>query len=520
MSAPIDGQWRRLAGGMLLIQPIRELLRFVPLLLVLLVVGRSTSRPPWEFAVAGLVILYGIGRFVSTRWRVTADAVEVRHGVFGRRVLTAPRERIRSIDISAHPLQRLLGLVRVRIGTGTSGPAARGVELDGVSRATAETLRAVLLHHRSRDEDDPAVTSPSAPRGQVLAVFRPRWLLYGPATLSGVVTAAAVLALGLRLLSEAQVRPTEVGPIAAVLRHLSGLAWWAIGLQVLLGVLVVTTLLSLAGYCLSYWGFRLVRHDDASAVGGDDSALQTSRGLLATRSTTIAEHRLHGVERIEPLLLRAVRGARLTAVATGLQDGRNASRGADVLLPPVPRDTVLDVERQVLAEPAIDPVTVTLTPRGPAARRRRYVRALAGVVALTAVAGLLGWRDILPGWVPVATTVLVLPALLLAQDRFTALGHAVLPAGHPRSDGRVLISRLGSLVRRRVTLRRRGVIGAVWRSSPFQRRAGLVTLTITTAAGSQRYHLPDLDDRAALEVAAELVPAVAGIRSREPEPTR
>lgn len=519
MSAPIDGQWRRLAGGMLLIQPIRELLRFVPLLLVLLVVGRSTSRPPWEFAVAGLVILYGIGRFVSTRWRVTADAVEVRHGVLGRRVLTAPRERIRSIDISAHPLQRLLGLVRVRIGTGTSGPAARGVELDGVSRATAETLRAVLLHHRGADraDDGSADTSPPADRGRVLAAFRPRWLLYGPATLSGVVTAAAVLALGLRLLNEAQVRPTEVGPIAAVLRHLSVLDWWAIGLQVLLAVLIVTTLLSLAGYCLSYWGFRLVRHEDSSDVG---SALQTSRGLLATRSTTIAEHRLHGVERIEPLLLRAVRGARLTAVATGLQDGRNASRGADVLLPPVPRDTVLDVERQVLAEPAIDPVAVTLTPRGPAARRRRYVRALAGAVALTAAAGLLWWRHLVSGWVPMATSALVLPALLLARDRFAALGHAVLPARHPRSDGRVLVSRVGSLVRRRVTLRRSGVIGAVWRSSPFQRRAGLVTLTITTAAGTQRYHLPDLDDRVALEVAADLVPAVAAFRSTETGSTR
>lgn len=528
MSAPVDDRWRRLAWGMLLVQPVRELLRFVPLLLVLLVVGRSgTSRPPWEFAVAGLVILYGVGRFVSTRWRVTPEAVEVRHGVFGRRVLTAPRERIRTIDISAHPLQRMLGLVRVRIGTGTSGPTARGVELDGVSRATAEALRTALLHRRTTTDDGDTDTHPGADtasdrtstapgrRDHVLAAFTPRWLLYGPATLSGVVTAAAVLALGMRLLGEAQVRPTEVGPIAAVLRHLSDQSWWAAGLQVLAGVLVVTTLLSLAGYLLSYWGFRLVRQESTDDPTDPDTALQTTRGLVATRSTTIAEQRLHGVERVEPLLLRAVGGARSIAVTTGLPE-RGSTRGGDLLVPPAPRGTVMAVERLVLAEPGPDPVTAPLTPRGPAARRRRYVRALLGVAVVAAIATALWWRGVVPGWVPVATVGLLPPAALLARDRFAALGHALLDSGHPRAGGRVLVSRLGSLVRRRVVLRRSGVIGVVWRSSPFQRRAGLVTMTVTTAAGAQHYDLPDLTEGVAVAVAQDLVPVVAAFRTEVP----
>lgn len=525
---PGEAGWQRLAWGMLLIQPIRELLRFVPLLLVLLFVGRSggDGRPPWEFIGAGLVILYGMGRFVSTRWRVTPTAVEVRHGVIGRRLLTAPRERIRSIDISAHPLQRVLGLVKLRIGTGTSGPRSRGVELDGLPRAAAEQLRAELLHTAGprMDPAGPGTGHRPAERGpddtgRVLAAFTPRWVAYGPATLSGVVTAAAVLALGMRLLSEAQVRPTDIGPVAAFVRHLAAAAWWVAGVQVLALVLVVTTLLSLAGYVLSYWGFRLVRHRAGESGGAaDDRALQTTRGLLSTRSTTIAEHRLHGVERVEPLLLRAVGGARLVAVATGLREGAEAARGGDLLVPPAPRATVLDVERAVLdagvgGVGAADHATVPLLPRGSAARRRRWTRALSGVAVVTAAALILWWRGLVPGWGPVAAAALVVPAGWLARDRFASLGHAVLPSGTGSAGGDLLVSRLGSLVRRRVTLRSRGAVGVVLRSSPFQRRSGLVTLTVTTAAGAQHYDLPDLDEAAALGLAAGLVPAVDQFRT-------
>lgn len=533
-----DGSWQRLAWGMLLVQPIRELLRFVPLLLVLLVVGRSdgASRPPWEFVAAGLVILYGVGRFLSTRWRVTPTAVEVRHGVVGRRLLTAPRERIRSIDISAHPLQRVLGLVKVHIGTGTSGPLARGVQLDGLPRSTAERLRAELLHTGGPAPDpaaakaatfDRADAAPGTdPGGRVLAAFRPRWIGYGPATLSGVVTAAAVLALGLRLLSEAQVRPTDLGPVAAFVRHLAAVPWWVAALQVLAIVLVVTTVLSLGGYVLSYWGFRLVRHDRTGEPGlpdadraAQDRALQTSRGLLSTRATTIAEHRLHGVERIEPLLLRAVGGARLVAIATGLRGGREAGRGGDLLVPPAPRATVLEVERAVLTDSPdadghpVDHTTAPLRPRGPAARRRRYTRALLGVAVVTAVAVVLWWRALVPGWVPITTAALVVPAALLARDRFASLGHTLLRGATRSSGGDLLVSRLGSLVRRRVTLRRRGAVGVVLRSSPFQRRSRLVTLTVTTAAGAQHYELPDLDRSVAVGLAAELVPVVGQFRT-------
>src|SRR6478736_10394726 len=133
-SADPDLPWRRLSPGMLLVEPVRELIRYIPMLLVLLIAGSgSDSGPPWSLIGAVAVIALGIVRYLSTRFRITPAVVEVRRGILQRKHLTVPRDRIRTLDVSAHPLQRLLGLVRVDVGTGSSHPHAPSVRLDGLA---------------------------------------------------------------------------------------------------------------------------------------------------------------------------------------------------------------------------------------------------------------------------------------------------------------------------------------------------------------------------------------------------
>ena len=118
-------------------------------------------------------------------------------------------------------------------------------------------------------------------------------------------------------------------------------------------MIVAVTVLSVAGYVLSFWGFRLTRHAHGT--------LQASRGLLTTRATSIEERRLHGVDRSEPLLLRLVGGARLQAIATGLRN-RGSERGSALLVPPAPLATVIAVESAVLG--TAEPVRAKLTSMG------------------------------------------------------------------------------------------------------------------------------------------------------------
>jgi putative membrane protein len=98
-------------------------------------------------------------------------------------------------------------------------------------------------------------------------------------------------------------------------------------------------------------------------------------------------------------------------------------------------------------------------------------------------------------------SLLCLPvAAALAADRVRSLGHAVTPTA--------LVSRLGSLARRRAMLSREGIIGLNFSRSFFQRRAGLVTLTATTAAGDQAYAVPDVVPAEALRIAEAAMPGL------------
>jgi putative membrane protein len=241
----------------------------------------------------------------------------------------------------------------------------------------------------------------------------------------------------------------------------------------------------------AFWDFRLTRHP-----GG---TLHVTRGLITTRATTIEERRLHGAEISEPLLLRMVAGARLIAIATGLRVGRGAERGGSLLVPPAPRAEVLRVAAQVVA--ADEPVRCPLVAHGPRARARRYARALAGWALLVAALAIAHWVISGPWWLPVAALALLPVALMLAADRYRSLGHAVV-------GGRLVAGR-GSLIRRRSVVAAEGIIGWNVERSFFQRRAGLATLTATTAAGEQHYDVQDVEMGQALRVAEELLPGLA-----------
>ncbi|HYN71195.1 MAG TPA: PH domain-containing protein, partial [Nakamurella sp.] len=503
-TAPDDQTpWRRLAVGMLLVEPLRELIRFIPLLIALIFAGRAgESGPPWGLIGTAAVIALGIVRYLTTRYRITPRVIEVRKGLLSRKHLTVPRARVRTVDISAHPLQRMLRLVKVQIGTGTSGHRHEAVDLDGLPASVAMPLRAELLHRARTQPDVPSTTArpgalpgpdplveaigddgPNTPVETEIVRLNPRWIWYAPATLSGVVTGLAVIGLAWRVLNEAQLNPADIGVVSSTLDHLETTPIWLDVLQVGIGVLLLVTALSVAGYLLAFWAFRLSRHQ-----GG---TLHVTRGLLTTRATSIEERRLRGTERTEPLLLRAVGGARLSAIATGLRAGRGATRGGEVLLPPAPRQVAVNVEATVLRTPA--PGQAELLPRGPAARRRRYSRALTVTAAINVALTAWWWFGPLPAWVVLASLFALPLAALLARDRFRNLGHAVVD-GH-------LVTQQGSLVRRRAVLDESGVVGVTLRRTWFQRRNKLTSLIATTAAGQQKYAVPDLDDAAALRLA-------------------
>ena len=134
----------------------------------------------------------------------------------------------------------------------------------------------------------------------------------------------------------------------------------------LLALAIAAGVVGAAGlFAEMWWHYRLEREP-----GG---TLRVRRGLLTTRSITLEEQRLRGVEVVEPLGARLAGAARVDAVATGMKrdDDKTDSK---TLLPAAPRAVAHDVAAKVLGEPVLD--DVRLVPHPPAARGRRLRWAL------------------------------------------------------------------------------------------------------------------------------------------------
>lgn len=480
---------------MLLVHPVRELVRAIPALVGLVVAGRSVGNGQyWWLGPAGVVgvVALSVARWATTTYRITPEQVQLRTGLLQRKTVATPADRVRSVDVTASPLHRLLGLAKVDIGTG-SHESGSDLSLDSLTAPEAAALRAELLHRSPvGPAEGPLEGAVPAVTGDIeLARLDLRWVRFAPFTTSGILASAAILGVGWNLLDQLEITPTDVGPVRGVLAHLERTPIWVDVLQGALALVALVAVLSIGGYVLSYWGFRLSRHAQGS--------LQITRGLLTTRTISIEERRLRGVELAEPLLLRAVHAARMSGITTGLKSRGGSEGGSSLLLPPAPRGVALDLAAQILHDSA--PLHIPLMSHGPAARRRRFVRALLPVFVLVAAAGAAIRAGGSP-WLALPAIVAVLVAVTLAEDRYRSLGHAL--------TGSFLVTRHGSLDRRRDVLECDGVIGWNVRESFFQRRAGLATLTATTAAGRQGYAVSDVPLPLALSLGDRALPGLLG----------
>lgn len=472
--------WERLDPRMLLIHPIKEVGKFLPVLLGLVVAGGVSGAGPWALLGIVVPVALGVVRYLTTTYRIADERVELRRGLLQRHALSTPVDRVRTVDLTASPIHRMLGLATVVIGTGSVvSDADDRLELDALPRDQATALRADLLQSLHRATQESAETAGPAvdDTERVVARFTPRWLWYAP--FSGTVLVA-------------------VGAVIGVVAQFSELVTFEISeedfaivdgafvLTVALVGLLVAVLLAVGGYLVTNGGFVLSRHN---------ATWHVRRGLLTRRETSIDVARLAGVRIGEPAALRLARGRRVSAIVTGLD--RTQSNSA-VLLPPAPAATAHAVACAVLGDPA--PVDGALTRHGPAATTRRYSRALVGatplVLLLLVVVVVAGG----PAWILVGAVLPLGVALALAADRDRSLGHAHL-AGH-------VVMRSGSLVRSRAALDARHVIGWNHRATWFQRRAGLVTVAATTAGGSGQVQVYDVPVPAALALAEVATPGL------------
>nr|WP_084519087.1 PH domain-containing protein [Nocardia mexicana] len=515
---------------MLLVHPVREVVRYIPVLIVSVVVGTRNDNPGWGLLALAVIVGFAVLRWFTTTYRIGADNVELRTGLLQRKRLAVPRSRIRSVDIEADPLHRGLGLAVLTIGTGQQVGKDEQFKLDALDARLVPGLRAELLAHLNKVEavggqaDSPvgesAASTPgsAAPapeamdarrEGTEIAHWQPGWVRYAPLSLTGFAIVAPVVGLAFQYgLAEAIFRSDAVHSV-------EGRGAWFLTAVVVALVAAVVAIVSLAGcarYLATYFGLRVL---------DDGRTLHLRHGLFTTRQTTLDLARLRGATVNEPLLLRLAGGAELEAIMTGTSPRQK-------ILPQAPRAAVDRTLGHLLASRPADrsdstrptgpgtaesaaPATISLIPHGPRARRRRYTRALTPVLvaAMVVAAGTVAGLGV-PPWVWIVLAVIALAATALAHDRYRGLGHAVLPGTGDRPTW--LITRSGSLDRDRDCLEAPGIIGWTVRQTFFQRRAGVATLVAASAAGKKRYHVVDIPIDEAWALIEAVTPGQSGPR--------
>lgn len=485
MTTDIGAQWHRLSPRMLLVHPVHEVLRQLPVLLGTLVLGTATGNQIVAGAVLALTVGFGVSRWFTTSYRIAPSEVQLRTGILQRKVLSMPRNRIRSVSTDARLLHRMLGLTVLRVSTGQEAKRDAVFALDAVQAEQVPRLRAVLLADSLAPADQVAVP------GRTLVRWQPSWLRYSPLSFTGLAMIAAAVGLVYQVGAGAALRDSRIARSGLDIAEQFGVA---ASIAVAAGVvLLAAVLLSVLQSLVTYGNLALRR---------DADVLHLEHGLLRVREHTFDMRRLRGGTVREPLMVRLFGGARLDAVMTGVGGEGEAS----MLLPPCPKATAEAVLTELIELPADERstkdfgvVSGPLRRHGPAATRRRWTRALA-VPAIVAVVLVVVVVPV-PTWVWVAWAALTVCSALLALDRSRSLGHEA-------GDG-WLVARAGSLQRRRDCIAAPGIIGWTVRQTLMQRRAGVATLIAATAAGVKRYQVIDVPAELAWSIAAEASPWVA-----------
>ena len=484
---------RRLHPWSVLFLLAGQVRQFAGPLLIALLLGTRSSETTWQIFALPVLIPYAgfvVARYLTLTYAFGNDELVIRSGLFFKNERHVPYSRIQNVDAVQNAMHRLLGVVDVRVDTGSGTEA--DATLSVVSWPSYEEIRRRVLDERAIARGVDAA-KPAA--DQTILALRPRDLaILGlienrAAVLVGAIIGLlwetgmferAISVLGIDVAGRGVLRRLVISvfrdrtlPFDDVFR--TGAA--------IVGLLIVLRILSVIWAIVRLYGFRL------TLVGAD---LRTEYGLLTRVSATVPRHRIQTWTIRRGLLHRWFDRASVRVETAGGEAAGAAARGRESLAPIVGEPELPSLLRII----APDLELSDLVWHGPAPGafgrelRARLVLALIGAL-LSAFA--VGW------WAVVVLGFLSAWGWLSARIYIAHLGWAVV-------DGAVLF-RTG-LIWRYLTAARFNKVQAVsMTESPFDRRHRMASVRVDTAGAgdaSHRVHIPYLSREKATELFEQL----------------
>ncbi len=456
-----------------------------------------------------VLILPSVGlsvvRFLTFRVQYEPDELVIRSGLLFRNVRHVPYARIQNLDVVQNVFHRALGVVDVRIETGSGGSEPEG-RLNVLPASVVDGMRTRIFAGRAVEPHRGVVPDQGLPSVHVqgltpVDVLHLGWkdlLLLGFLENKGMVLIGAAYGVvweaGLMdwlwgsLFDDTLDARGLFREVAAFVVGRGPLPLGRLGLAVgaLAGFLVLVRLMSMAWAVLRLWDFRLTR-------SGDD--LRLTYGLFTQVSATIPARRVQAVIVHRGWLHRWLERASIRVETAGGAAGA-ATRDREWLAPILPEQRIASVLGEVLPGTTVDDAWHPVHPR---AFRRAVKPALATALAIwAALAAAVGWRSVVVAapiliWTVVATRGYVRHLAWQVTESLVAFRSGWLS----RSETLVRLNRVQS-----VTLR----------ASPFDRRAGMARVSVDTAGAgefSHRVAIPYLAEMTAQGLRQQLAAAAA-----------
>jgi putative membrane protein len=461
--------------------------------------GELARALPIVAAVLAIPALIGAGaKYALYRWRVDADELLLRSGVLNRQNRVIPLARVQNVEVRQSLMQRAFGVAELRVETAGTGLQAEAV-LSVLGVAQAQAVRTDLLARRRAQaaiavDADAAAEAIDRPAAPPLARLSMGDLLLAGATANeaGVIAAAAA---GLLQFADEMPGGFFANVIEDAIERMQGaVALVAVGGIILL--LLVGWMISIAGAVVRFYGFTL------SVDGGE---MRKRYGLLTVHEASVPLQRVQAIRVEETFLRRWLGLASLMIETAGGSPGQRG--GAEAFVPIARRSDVGRLVRGIFGDAQVDGADYQkVHPKAERRMRRRY---LLMFLLFWAPFWVARWFGVQPGGALAPYVALLLPLpWLMARWQYQNRGWA-LPPGY-------VLARSGVMNRITWIVPDRKLQTLHVRDNPFQRRLGLSTLVVDTAAGGRQAAVIDLPHSTARRLLDELAGrARAAGRGRE-----
>ncbi|PLR95576.1 hypothetical protein CVD19_14185 [Bacillus sp. T33-2] len=429
----------------------------IPFLVFVVFGSKGTNWDLFYLAASVLTVIaifvLGILSWYRFTYRIENGELRIEYGIFVRKKRYIPFERIQSLDVSEGMLQRLFGLVKVKVETAGSG--GMGVQdgeavLGAITRQDADFIHEYLVSIK-KGRHEFSVEKQVELLDDVLYKISAAELLILASTSGGVgVVISAVFAFIFQF--------EEIIPYERIFKGLevfaaNGIA--IIGATVFVGFFIAW-LIALIGTMLKYADFTVRKLDNDLVI---------TRGFLEKRQFTIPLNRIQAI-RISENLIRQPLGLASAYVESAGGSAASEESAKVIILPVIKKQRIPGMLGPYLQEYQLEP---DFSPAPGRALGRYLLRGSAWVIPVPVVA-LVFFRP----WGYLALLLLA-AAAFWAYLQYKDAGWSL--------DGQQLTLRYRTIIKTTVYMRKNKIQSLSIKESHFQRKKRLASVEATVESG-------------------------------------